>query len=62
MAIDIDAAANDPLRVKDDEGSVEEQTLKEKIMADQYGRLKDTTSTKVPWGMQIARSKPSGTV
>lgn len=56
--IDIVSAANNPLRMRTDEGSIEERSIDELIKADRYNKSSD--ASKVPWGMRIARSQPGG--
>lgn len=56
---DIEDQAKNPKSVRTDEGRVEENTVNDLIKADQYGTQK--SSPFVPWGLKIARAKPSGT-
>lgn len=50
-----------PEYTRTDEGSVKERSVDELIKADAY--LKGTASgNAVPWGLRIAKSKPSGTI
>lgn len=57
---DIEAKAQEPKRLRNDEGSVEERSVEELIQADVYA--KNAAASSVPWGMSIARTKPGGTV
>lgn len=49
-----------PLFTRTDEGAVRERTVDELIKADMWARGDDLTA--VPWGMRIAKTKPTGTV
>lgn len=63
MAIDestIEDAAQDPLRVRNDEGMVEERPIDDLIKADRYSAAKQATA-RVPWGLRMARTQPAGT-
>ena len=58
---DLEDKANEPKRVRTDEGSLEERSVEELIKADQFSNTKGAV-TAVPWGLRIARSRPNGTV
>lgn len=59
--IDIIAAASGPKRMRTDEGSVEERSISDLLLANKAGALAAVQDT-VPWGIRIARGKPGGTV
>jgi hypothetical protein len=58
---DIMALAKSPRRVRTVEGTVEERSVREMILADQYQSAK-AASGDIPWGMRIAVTKPGSTV
>lgn len=58
---DIETTAEGPKRVQQvGEGMVEERDVDELIKADRYNR--SGSAVNPPWGMRIARAKPSGTL
>lgn len=57
--IDVVAAANNPKRMRTEEGSIEERSVNELIAADRYNAAKSSASA-VPWGLRIARTQPAG--
>ena len=57
---DIVSASQNPKRVRTDEGSVEERSIKEMIDADRYDAASSVTG--VPWGLKMARVKPGGSI
>ena len=59
--VDIRTQANNPKRIRTDEGTVEERTIDELIKADRYLKTGDAQSA-APYGLRVARSKPPGTV
>jgi hypothetical protein len=56
---DIIELAKSPRRVRTVEGTVEERSVREIILADQYAAGKAATAP--PWGMRVALSKPGST-
>lgn len=59
--IDIRTAANNPKRIRTDEGTVEERTIDDLIKADRYLKTQEAAPTS-PFGLRVARTKPPGTV
>lgn len=57
---DILELAKAPRRVRTVEGTVEERSVRELILADQYTASKDAPDSP-PWGMRVALSKPGST-
>lgn len=57
---DIMELAKSPRRVRTVEGTVEERSVRELILADQYTAGKAAPNAP-PWGMRIAKSKPGST-
>lgn len=57
---DIMELAKSPRRTRTVEGTVEERSIRELILADQYASGKAATSP--PWGMRVAKTKPGSTV
>jgi len=58
---EISDAGEAPLRVKTDEGYIEERPIHELVRADQYSNTKGAGDA-VPWGIRCARIKPGGSV
>lgn len=56
----ISQAMTTPKKVENDEGKVEERSIAELIMADQY--INQGNATGPPYGMKISRTRPGGTV
>lgn len=61
MTIDLDEAANAPKRQRTAEGSVEERSIQDKILA-KNNIAQDEALTAPPWGIRLARTRPGGTV
>lgn len=59
--IDIRTVANNPKRIRTDEGTVEERSIDDLIKADRYLKAQEAVDA-VPWGLRVARMKPPGTV
>lgn len=57
---EIKTLARTPKKVENDEGKVEERTIAEFILADQYTKQGEATGT--PYGLKIGRTRPPGTV
>lgn len=57
--IDIAEAVSSPKRVRTVEGTVEERPISESIEADRYLAGKCAGQNNAPWGMRIARTRPS---
>jgi hypothetical protein len=58
--IDILTAAQNPIRIRTDEGTVEERPIDDLIKADRYLASKQAQSAS-PFGLRIARMQPPGT-
>ena len=57
---DLEQQAKRPERLRTEEGTVKERSVKELIDADRYGKQVDASEDGPPWGMSVASVAPAG--